>query len=648
MFSNGTRTNKPMIFFLFVTLSVLGYFLVTWIFRDDVFSAVKCTFINDEVSRAIAKCERLKEVKTALEKELTLIMKYIVKARRYARSGKTLLELRRAYTSLDKLVREVNMQYIKETASSQLKEAFEQEQSVKTRRNRRGVTNLENGMVNTDSGELPPVCPEVFNDTLAGYYLYTKGWHRLHCNSVPFHKTVTILLYYQSNSRFRIEKLLQEIRLVYPSLTVMVAVDKSKKPPTADFIKSLRMNIEVINVISDKVGAVWNQLIKKVKTPYALIARNIEKFTNHVNLERHVDVAYRHDIDIVGGSYRTPNGHWSHACRQSALQNYTLTYLEGYDLSRDSCLYCEHLNSPFVVKTRTIKFLFPFDESLSNEMIFEDLFLQMKQKDMLIMSCPDSMFFVQDTETVKEHRSTWISLVAKWEVNKIHLTNGNTLSYSCVESKSKCDARRYRYRGMALPVCCMESLSHAMNLLMKACDDYKIICEIDTGNVIGSVKFYGILPWERDGDIVYDSRNHTVFRTIQSVFTNVGYKFEEETEPKSGSGGYFALRVPGWRIELWGMPKAGSEDLIREGLNVTRIQTDGYWHQAPPSPGAFARNRYGYEIFKHSQHWQTLNMKDSWVIYQPGSYPPCPRPGHHACLDNLLADGNIQFMGPWI
>ena len=88
------------------------------------------------------------------------------------------------------------------------------------------------------------------------------------------------------------------------------------------------------------------------------------------------------------------------------------------------------------------------------------------------------------------------------------------------------------------------------------------------------------------------------------------------------------------------------------------------------NPGLHARNRYGFSIYKHVQHWLTLGIdliynylkwldnqrvwnyliryfsgkKNGWQDY--GSelhFIPCTRPGHQACLDQYETDGNIQF-----
>ena len=52
--------------------------------------------------------------------------------------------------------------------------------------------------------------------------------------------------------------------------------------------------------------------------------------------------------------------------------------------------------------------------------------------------------------------------------------------------------------------------------------------------------------------------------------------------------------------------------------------------------------RYGPEIYRHSNHWRELEQKSN-DFYKTGVFINCSIPGHHACLDQFKADGNLQF-----
>ena len=53
--------------------------------------------------------------------------------------------------------------------------------------------------------------------------------------------------------------------------------------------------------------------------------------------------------------------------------------------------------------------------------------------------------------------------------------------------------------------------------------------------------------------------------------------------------------------------------------------------------------RYGYEIYKHVNHWYSLGHKLAEDFYYPGQFIKCTKQGHHACLDQFSADGSLQF-----
>ena len=53
--------------------------------------------------------------------------------------------------------------------------------------------------------------------------------------------------------------------------------------------------------------------------------------------------------------------------------------------------------------------------------------------------------------------------------------------------------------------------------------------------------------------------------------------------------------------------------------------------------------RYVSEIYQHASHWRHNGQQLSYEFYQTGKFVKCKVPGHHSCLDELKADGNLQF-----
>ena len=166
-----------------------------------------------------------------------------------------------------------------------------------------------------------------------------------------------------------------------------------------------------------------------------------------------------------------------------------------------------------------------FDEDLGPDILFEDLFIRIKRNNRLTMSCPDSLFFIEERESRKEIKETWLPLVTKWGLNKVHLHKRNMHSYTCEEVGLVCDPDVYH--NVIVPPCCLEILSKAMNMIFEICDKNKFVCESQSGNLMGSVKFSGVLPWEKDADIFYTERNHSVFLAATDIFKDAGFSLKE-------------------------------------------------------------------------------------------------------------------------
>ncbi|XP_045107634.1 uncharacterized protein LOC123502560 [Portunus trituberculatus] len=65
------------------------------------------------------------------------------------------------------------------------------------------------------------------------------------------------------------------------------------------------------------------------------------------------------------------------------------------------------------------------------------------------------------------------------------------------------------------------------------------------------------------------------------------------------------------------------------------IRVGGVWAPASWNPGRAALYKYGDGLYRHEAHWR-------W--WKGGDWSPCPRPGHHACLDLHPLDGSLPFL----
>ena len=487
------------------------------------------------------------------------------------------------------------------------------------------------------------VCPEKYLGTSADYPCFEKGRVLTNCtNAPPFPTVISILLNgFDYVDKRQILVVLREIYATYPRLTVHLAVREKIVIPE-------EVKLNVLQHIFGKSAAndVWNGLVEKATTDYVLVGRRIERFQWYAVLERMVRVVSELGVGAVGGALRTPDGHWSMGCQQTRLRNYTVTYRDGYHMSTNSCAYCDYIPSPFVSRTstlRAVKF-----RMASPDTVFHDYFMRLQKDRTLVMSCPDSMFYVlENSETATSLHQQWIPMVQTYAINEVNLADGRHLSFSCSEAKSSCTSKA----GIIQPVCCIKVLSKAVVDIMDICAKLDVFCHLDGGTELGAMKLNGILPWEVDADLSYVVLKNVSFWDHRDEFTKLGYTLKlmfpgdcRRFDPTNGRCNHFIVAVSGWLFELWGStPRRITDFLAEHHLQATKLYLGGRWLNANTSPGIGIRNRYGYEILRHAEHWRNLHAKDSWVVYKPAKFLKCPDPGGHYCLDQYVADGSFAF-----
>ena len=494
------------------------------------------------------------------------------------------------------------------------------------------------------------VCPEEYKGGTFGYPWYNKGWVIVNCsNAKPLHSVISVLVNtvaYPQDDEKHIETVLKGITDTYPTVQVHLATRSDQVLETAKKYK----NVDGVKVDDSKVSKGWNVLMSKASTPYVLLARDVVHFTWLTQIERQIRViSQTPDVGVVGGSYRNLSGHWKAGCMQTTLRNFVVEYQEGYYHSKNGCMFCNYLQGPFVTKPNLLR----FDESLPNEVVFEDWFLRVFEDGKLIMTCPDAMYFTTDYTTYSKitDRKVWTPLAKKWELNRVLLPHSIKHSFSCQDIGFKCSAH-----SELLPVCCQEEYADALMFFQKFTDEHNVTFEIDTGSALGGVKFNGLLPWDIDGDFIVLSTDIDIFHKSETMeyFRQNGYTLSGYTPPKYNSKkgtlvqGYFKVVFNGFDIEVWGMWDVTNTQYLPPELQkketFTKANIRGNWIYTAFSPGLFARNRYGREILKHSQSWRKTGLAHSFSDYKPGSFEPCEKPKHHACLQNFPADGDIPFL----
>ena len=497
------------------------------------------------------------------------------------------------------------------------------------------------------------VCPEKYQGSSVGYpYFAKKGWYTTNCtNAKAIHSVINIIVNtvaYSKEDEGHVEKVLKGITETHPTVRVHLATRSNNVIEAAKNYK----NIEAAKVSDGKISKGWNMLISKVSTPYVLVARDVFHFTWLTQLERQIRVISQlPDVGVVGGAYRDLSGHWKASCLQTKLRNYVLEYQEGYYHSKNECMFCDYLQGPFVTKTE----MFKLDESLPNEVVFEDWFLSVVEDGNLVMTCPDAMYFTTDyySSFKRTGKNVWTPLAKKWELNRVILPEGVKHSFSCQDINFKCNNFA---QNAILPVCCQELYADAVSFFKKFADERDIRFELDCGSVLGGVKFNGLIPWDLDGDFFVFSKEIHIFNKVETIeyFQKNGYKLTGYQSPAKGEvynhyNGYVKIQFNGFNIEVFGtgMPAMSNTVFLPQELQkhetFTKANIRGNWVDTKFSPGLYARNRYGREILKHSQSWRKVGLVHSYANYTPGSFEPCENPKHHACEQNFPGDGNIPF-----
>ena len=483
------------------------------------------------------------------------------------------------------------------------------------------------------------VCPEEYKGTKYGYPFYYKGFQATNCSyAKPIRELVTVLLHYNTKLG-DMSKLLKGIHDVYGNINILIGTSNVHYNELKRNIKRSHSNVSIKSVSNPSPGQMWNSLIKDVKTPYILIGRNLNHITSDARLERLVLAIEELDVDIATGASRNQLGHWKQSCYQTALKNYSLVYVEGYDVSMNECLFCDHTDSPFLIRSKTAKNM-PFNEKISDSGLFEDFFLRILQQKYELVVCTDSMFHADTTRT--NDIESWKKFAETWNIYYLDLQPNIKLEIPCTDYSCK------KVKGYAASPCCLRELANLLKFVLNYCHVNGIICELTDGTVVGAVKFGKILPWDIDGDLTFLSANFTALLGIRHKAKEAGYRLAVDSSPKCckenrTNGGAMRISSPHWTVELWGQYKMDSQLL---DMYPTTILLDGYFARTPRNPGLNVRNRYGRDIYAHAPHWRALHHKDSWVNYKTRRFIPCGKKGRHECLDAYNGDGSIQFGQP--
>lgn len=507
--------------------------------------------------------------------------------------------------------------------------------------------NIDASISKSDS-PFPVICPETYLHFNLSEPYYLKGsWEKIKdCkDQSSVEQLLTIALIPRindGNCGENIRILLKTISSYNSKIPVVVGV------PLDKCSVSSYNQMSVVNIHTDSSsGSAWNTVIKSVSTPYVLIGRDLDFVSWFARFERQLSILTSEPaVKIVGGSFRNRTGHWQIGCLQTSIEHYRLRYEEGYHASKNECIYCDHLSGPFIARTSLFNMV-KFDDHLRSDVIFEDFFIRLKQNSILVMNCPDAMYFVHELKT--HTRFSWLSLAKKWELNRIALPDDLNFKFSCEDVGMKCSELHPLSGKRFMPTCCMDRLMDGLKALHAFSRKENLLYYINGGTLLGAIKFQNIIPWDFDGDVIYYLSNFTTFqRNNRTISSNPKKIFLDDFNFKWY--GYFRIKMPDIFIEMDGLNETANENT---GMNTnlfqrvpTMVRIRGEWLYGPPSPGLYVRNMYGREIFRHANSWHLQGHLWFDPYKAQGHFFLCDDPNHHACYDYLSTDGSFCFASP--
>lgn len=567
--------------------------------------------------------------KEAEAENILKVVKGLIKAHRNSRSGKAIYEINEAF---------------------KIAQSFLPESNNLTKIETLGIPQRAAGEIIAGAdGKEPEICPEIYMGMMYGYPYYYTGFmtNYFNCTGQPLGSLVSVLMNVVNDIPLDdLHFVLKGFRTYYPNISVFVGYKNDQNISQFDRYENF---IPIEMASNDTSGTIWHKLATTAETKYLFVGKQMIRFDNHSGVERLVRFLSYNSGDVVGTSHRFFNGYWFRGCHASKMINYTLRYVDGYDLSHNSCIYCNYLTGPFV--TRRQMFLDVIDKELDNDMTFVDMFERLARHSKInVLSCPDVMVTIIDKELHSYQKNDWLPLVQKWQLNRIMFTNSRELTFTCEEAKMNCSLTP----GLIMPICCLRELVDMMKFVQKTLTAHNISVELKGGSNLGAAKMYGVLPYERDADFYWPSFAHAKFAGLKSEFQKNGYELSEEKNDYSCVNtstffcGYFGVKNAYWKIEMWGVNYLPGDEAFKMGFRQkTKIIIDGEWFIVQYSPAAAARSEYGVDWLQHVEHRATVSLPNGAIQSKFGRWTPCPKPGFHGCLDLYLPVGDVQFKDVW-
>ena len=425
-------------------------------------------------------------------------------------------------------------------------------------------------------------------------------------------------------------------------------------------------------------------LVEKSSTKYVLLTKKIRKFDRDFDIDVFLQPLASKNTDVMSGSVVYPEEGWSSGCYQSKLiwSQYKIVF--GFDVSfKQKFIPCDHVDGPFAMDREALLESLKARTNIADELVYQELQFHMTKKGKVIKSHPASFFHTAHWEDFEMlTRDQWLDFAVRNEISEIYTTilrnnKESHFEFNYIESKAKCGYTKSMLKQRA----CMRDLHFMLVNSYRLFDELGYEYVNEDGSGLAAVKLHDTLPWDFDQDIAFRTENFTHCATNEIKWKKLGMHFDLQINKKCVgedknnasrscpfSCGYIGIRDRNWRLESWGqtvllndfyqpwkLPKCTNAEQrylkqrqSRIRGNYTKVRMGDYWCPNRPNPGYYARARYGVDMLRHAKHWSYGGASDSMGIYKTGArFERCVKEGHHLCMNQYLADGNIQFQRPW-
>lgn len=445
----------------------------------------------------------------------------------------------------------------------------------------------------------------------------------------------------------------------------------------------------VFQVSCQGSGGQIADLVDGVTTPFVLLLEAATAVTKDLSLRRLLATAGAvQGATVIGMAERGRDGAWDYVCTQLNMYNTRLQLKHGYIYSRAGCLFCDVTSSSFLAATWVLKDMVP-DLSLPEPSRKYDWSLRLQRQGVLLMTCPDLMTHtnnlvhvtepttIADTPCVTksqriEARNRYMSLkrqyrklARKWELTSITLNNNTRLEFGCLEIHFDCQAYS-RVKYYVLPNCCIKIKNKMFATLDAVARKEKVPYEVNSGSLLGAVKFKDAIPWDFDDDALYRNSDVLKLKRNKQKMRQLGlspvYKIEVNKENVSSPHNYISLTGQGgFSMDLWGVDQflsfANRERLNRIPNNLVCFQND---HSSIKISTLLARNESAIVklipdklILKEQNYRQTKAVLASPTVHSaaqaklPGREAVVRVGPPHCFLQSLVRIGSNWLPGPW-